>query len=221
MSSQGSLRDGDGPGFGLIETMRWEPEQGFIRLPRHLGRLAQSAAELGLRCDLAKVERELAKVSGALPLRVRLVLSPDGLPSVTTQPFQPLPEGVVWRLGIANARLNSADPLLRHKTTRRDTYQQARSEFTPAEADEVILLNERDEVCEGTITNVFVDPGDGGPLLTPALSCGLLAGVLRGELLDESAAREATLFLADLEGAKAIFVGNSLRGLIPAELAPH
>ena len=37
----------------------------------------------------------------------------------------------------------------------------ARAEFPREQADEVILLNERGEVCEGTITNVFVDMGDG------------------------------------------------------------
>ena len=46
-----------------------------------------------------------------------------------------------------------------------------------------MLLNERGEVCEGTITSVFVDIGDGA-LLTPPLRCGLLPGVLRGEMLD-------------------------------------
>ena len=86
------------------------------------------------------------------------------------------------------------------------------------QADEVILLNERGEVCEGTITNVFVDIGD-GVLVTPALACGLLPGVLRGELLDAGRAREAVLSPADLMDAKALFVGNSLRGLIPARLA--
>ena len=77
---------------------------------------------------------------------------------------------------MAQTRLRSGDPLLRHKTTRRAVYDRARGEFAPAEADEVLLLNERDEVCEGTITSLFVDAGDGGPLLTPALACGLLAG---------------------------------------------
>ena len=38
----------------------------------------------------------------------------------------------------------------------------------------MILLNERGEVCEGTITNIFVDTGD-GVLVTPALSSGLAA----------------------------------------------
>ena len=86
------------------------------------------------------------------------------------------------------------------------------------QADEVILLNERGEVCEGTITNIFADPGD-GVLLTPAPACGLLPGVLRGELLDGGRAREAVLGPADLMDAKGVFVGNSLRGLVPARLA--
>jgi 4-amino-4-deoxychorismate lyase len=85
------------------------------------------------------------------------------------------------------------------------------------QADEVILLNERGEVCEGTITNIFLDTGDDG-LVTAALISGLLPGVLRGELLDTGRAREAVLGPADLADAKALFVGNSLRGLIPARL---
>ena len=34
--------------LSLIETLRWEPETGFVRLERHLARLARSAAALGL-----------------------------------------------------------------------------------------------------------------------------------------------------------------------------
>ena len=82
-------------------------------------------------------------------------------------------------------------------------------------AGRYLLLNRLGEVCEGTITNVFADMGD-GVLLTPPLRCGLLPGVLRGELLEGGKAREAVLTEDDLHGAKAIFVGNSLRGLIRA-----
>jgi branched-subunit amino acid aminotransferase/4-amino-4-deoxychorismate lyase len=42
----------------------------------------------------------------------------------------------------------------------------------------VILANERGELCEGTITSLFLDDGS-GILKTPPLACGLLAGVLR------------------------------------------
>jgi 4-amino-4-deoxychorismate lyase len=147
-----------------------------------------------------------------------LVLSRTGDVGASAQPFEPLPADRVWKLQVARQRLNSSDPLLRHKTTRRQVYVHARAEYLAQQADEVLLLNERGEVCEGTIANLFVDFGD-GVLITPRLDCGLLPGVLRGELLDEGKAREAVLTLDRLRSAKAIYVGNSLRGLIPARLA--
>ena len=137
--------------------------------------------------------------------------------TASTQPYEPLPPSKVWNLRIARVRLGSADPLVRHKTSRREAYIKARSEYQVHQADEVILLNERGEICEGTITNIFVDHGD-DLLVTPALSSGLLPGVLRAELLDTGRAREAVLGPTDLMDAKGLFVGNSLRGLIPARL---
>ena len=80
--------------------------------------------------------------------------------------------------------------------------------------DEVILLNEKDEVCEGTISNVFVDDGS-GTLLTPPLSSGCLAGVLRTSLICSKRARNRRLTLDDLT-RHPFYVGNSLRGLIRA-----
>ena len=91
----------------------------------------------------------------AKPLRTRLVLSADGDVHASTQPFEPLPPDKVWNLRIAHIRLDSGDPLLRHKTSRRDAYIKARADYQVHQADEVILLNERGEVCEGTITNIF------------------------------------------------------------------
>ena len=81
----------------------------------------------------------------------------------------------------------------------------------------MILLNERGEVCEGTITSIFIDRGR-GPLLTPPLSSGLLAGVLRAEMVESGEAMEAVVTVDDLRRATALFVGNSLRGLVPAQL---
>ena len=90
--------------------------------------------------------------------------------------------------------------------------------FPLAEADEVLLLNERARSARARSPACFVDVGDGGPLRTPALSCGLLAGVLRAEMLETGEAVEAVLTADDLRAAKALFVGNSLRGLIRAKL---
>ena len=81
--------------------------------------------------------------------------------------------------------------------------------------DEAIFLNERGEVAEGSRTNIFVRRG--GKLLTPPLSAGLLDGVLRRELIEQGQCAKATAVPDDLDGE--VFLGNSLRGLIPATLA--
>ena len=218
MPAEGALRDGTAAGIELIETLRFEPDEGFLRLERHLARLQGSARELGFACDPAAVRAALGRaVDGAeAARRVRLTLSPAGVASATAQPFSPQPPDAVWRVRLAETRLDSGGALLCHKTTRREVYDRARGEFTTAEADEVLLSNERGEVCEGTITNLFVDCGDGGPLLTPALSCGLLPGVLRAEMTEAGKAVESVLTVDDLRAAKTVFVGNSLRGMIRA-----
>ncbi|RLP26872.1 aminotransferase class IV family protein [Mesorhizobium sp. YM1C-6-2] len=219
MPAEGALRDGTAAGLELIETLRWEPGEGFVRLERHLQRLYASAHALGFAADPEAIGEALRECKGErVPLRVRLTLVRNGEIKATTAPFEPLPADAVWSLRIAATRLDSADPLIRHKTTRRQVYEAARAEFSREEADEVLLLNERGEVCEGTITNVYIDTG-GLVLVTPALDCGLLPGVLRGEMIDEGKAKEAVLTEVDLRAARALYVGNSLRGLIKARLA--
>jgi 4-amino-4-deoxychorismate lyase len=219
MPAEIALRDRPGAGFALIETLRWTPGSSFLRLERHLQRLLGSARDLGFSCEAGRIRKAMEDgvARQDRTLRVRLVLEADGEAHVSTQAYEPLAAGEVWNLRIAGARLSSSDPLLRHKTTRRDSYVKARAEFGPEEADEVLLLNERGEVCEGTISTLFADVG-AGAFITPALSCGLLPGVLRAELIAEGRAREAVIEPADLLQAKQLFVGNSLRGLTPATL---
>ena len=220
MSAESTLRDGNTADFELIETMRWEPGSGFLRFDRHLARLYGSAAELGFACDPQRVGEALMNTVGRqeTALRTRLVLARNGEATASVQPYEPLAADKVWRLQLARVRLDSGDTLLRHKTSRRQTYTHARAEYLITQADEVLLANERGELCEGTITSLFADFGD-GVLMTPRLDCGLLPGVLRGEFLDEGRAAEAIYSFDDLKSARAVYVGNSLRGLIPARLA--
>jgi 4-amino-4-deoxychorismate lyase len=205
--------------LSLIETLRWEPDGGFVRLERHLARLVRSAKDLKLTNSEHARDALTAAIptQASAPLRVRLELFADGRIDVQTAPFTPLAPDVTWRLKVATTRLASADPLLRHKTSRRAAYAAARAEFPATEADEVILANERGELCEGTITSLFLDDGS-GILKTPPLACGLLAGVLREELLESGKAVEQVLRPEDL-ALGMVFVGNSLRGLIPSERA--
>lgn len=58
-------------------------------------------------------------------------------------------------------------------------------------------------------------------MVTPPISCGCLPGVLREEMLLSGQAQEGILFLEDLRDAAEVFVGNSLRGLIAADLVDN
>ncbi len=207
------LRPPPDPGFRLIETFGYAPGKGCAHLALHLARMARSAREFGISFDKRVAQELVRNIRSDTDLRCRLTLDGDGRTQMTTAPMSP---GIgTWRLGIAEDRLNSRDPWLQHKTTQRQLYDTARANL-PEGVDEVIFLNERDEVCEGTITNIFACLGNG--LLTPPLRCGLLPGVLREELIAKGDAREATLTMDDLRRAHRLYVGNSLRGLIPARL---
>jgi 4-amino-4-deoxychorismate lyase len=196
----------------LIETMRWDGQR-IVRIDRHLRRLSRSALELGFPFDRARVAAALGRLAGPEVLRVRLTLGMAGEVAVTAAPLAPA--APLWRIAVASERLRSDDPWLRHKTTARARYETARRLLPPG-IDEILFLNERGEICEGTITNVFADIG--GSLVTPPLASGLLPGILREELLETGQCSEAVLRLPDLRDAR-VRVGNSLRGLLPAEWA--
>jgi 4-amino-4-deoxychorismate lyase len=214
MSDQGAIPDRRVSDFGLIETLLWTRDEGFFLLAEHLERLRRSSARLGFRHDESRVVEALTRAAESFPgaaagrLRVRIVLSRDGAIESSAAQIEPVADNAIWTVTVAERRFLSTEPLLRHKTTRRELYE---TELARSNADEVLFLNEREEVCEGARANVFL--AREGVLLTPPLSSGLLPGTLRAHLLREGRAREATLWLADFEGAE-FYMGNSVRGLV-------
>ena len=117
-----------------------------------------------------------------------------------------------WRYAVSPERTDSADLLLRHKTSWRELYE---DEVKRLGTDEVVFCNERGELTEGARSNIFVERD--GVLLTPPISAGVLGGCLRAELIEQGRAREGVLTPGDLKGG--FYFGNSLRGLIPGKAA--
>jgi para-aminobenzoate synthetase/4-amino-4-deoxychorismate lyase len=189
----------------LIETLRWEPS--FVRMDRHLARMAKSAAAFSMAFDAAAARAALeAAVAGkAGPQRVRLTLDEAGIYQATAHDLAPNPQH--WTYALSPDRTDSRDVLLRHKTSRRELYDRAHPGL-----DEMLFLNERGELAEGARSNIFVERS--GMLLTPPLEAGVLPGILRAELIAQGRAVEATLTPDDLDGQ--VWLGNSLRGLIRA-----
>ncbi len=199
----------------LIETLGWDGQR-LVRRTRHMARLAASAAALGYAHDAEAVARILDSVEGSEPLRVRLTLDRQGGLDLTTAPMGPT--AALWRVALAPDRLDASDPWLRHKTTRRALYDRWRAAL-PQGVDEVLFANQTGQMAEGTITNLFfaASPFDDAPLFTPPLSDGCLPGCLRAELLATGKCTERALAVDDL-GDISLYCGNSLRGLIPAQL---
>ncbi len=204
------------PQFELLETMLLEDGKLYL-LERHLARLESSSARFGYACDPAQVRSELdglTRLHSRGSYRVRLLLSKDGSLSLSADTLEPaVPE---YRVKISSIRVNSADELLLHKTTHRPLYSSERESALDQGYDEVVFVNQRDEVTEGSISNVFVESK--GVMVTPPVSSGVLPGTLREELISVDRCREGVVTVADLGSADRIYIGNSVRGLVPIRI---
>lgn len=206
--------------FELVETLLWTPRRGYALLERHLERLNRSARELGFAVDRGSARDALAAAARQLPARhhrVRLLAHRSGRVTVETRVAGPTRRP--WRLALADTPFDPDEPLLGHKTTRRDRFERAleRARAGDPGVDDVLLWNARGELAESTVANLVVAPrGRRGPLLTPPVRSGLLPGTFRAELLARGRVREAILAPEDLSGAWGVYLVSSVRGWIPA-----
>jgi len=204
------------PEFQLLETMLWEPENEVFLLDEHMQRLGKSAAYFDVPLDqyavLQGLEHELQSLQ-EVPHRIRLLVSRDGTFEVQAFP-QETGNDVSPVVALAKEPVDSQDVFLFHKTTHREIYEKAKTDFP--KCDDVILWNERGEVTEGTIANVVIRKG--GRLITPPVGCGLLAGTFREHLLKSGEIEESVILVADLTAADEVFLINSVRKWQCAEL---
>ena len=200
------------PPFQLLETMLWDGEITFLGL--HLDRMEASASYFGFPFDRQSIEMQLStqskQFSQGAHYRIRLLLDAEGETTITTT--RHIPHESTGRVRISPERTSSSDVFLRHKTTNRERYDRLYAQAHADGFDEVIFLNEREEVTEGTINNIFIERD--GILLTPPLSSGVLPGVYRRYLLESNkTAEERVLTIQDLESADSVFLCNSVRGM--------
>jgi para-aminobenzoate synthetase/4-amino-4-deoxychorismate lyase len=210
------------PPFRLLETLLWTREDGFFLEARHTQRIMESAAYFGFTFNLRHCKEKLTRLAATLwwergtkPQKVRLLVDHHGdiqwQSASLENDFLPAPNPLVARTqptltaALARQAVNSQDPFLFHKTTYRQVYEQQKR----ASYDTTLLYNEHGELTECLTANVVLRQNE--TWLTPARSCGLLAGVYRQELLETGAIQEAILTLEDLKTADEVFQINSVR----------
>ncbi|MEQ8485667.1 MAG: chorismate-binding protein [Pseudomonadales bacterium] len=207
------------PPLALLETLLWQPGEGYWLLPGHLDRLAAGAAFFGMPDPRDAARDALERAAADLPARphrVRLVVPADAAPEVTATPLDGEPPS--RRVCLSAPMPLQNDPYVLHKTTRRAIYQRALTaarQRTP-EADDVLLVNQHGEVTESTIANLMIDLD--GELLTPPLASGLLAGVYRRQLLESGEVSERPVTPDMVHRARAVYLLNSVRGRWPVTL---
>ena len=209
------------PEFSLLESILWNPGDGYFLLEYHLRRLSDSAEYFDIPLDIARVRGRLIALHNELESgerKVRVLADQNG--EIICEASAPLPEpsetGPIL-LGFASEPVDRENPFLYHKTTYREMYDRFRSE--QPECDDVILWNVAGEVTETTIANLVIRKE--GQFLTPPVDCGLLAGTFRAWLLDHGRIREHTLVRKDVENAERIYLINSVRKWREAYIKDH
>jgi len=206
------------PYFCLLESLLWDPTDGFFLLDRHLQRLQQAARYFVISLNADAAERALYEYVEALPNqphKIRLLVSQQGDISVEAAPIGTDATKHPLCLGLATEPVQATDPFLYHKTTHRTVYEQALA--SRPDCDDVFLWNEAGEVTESTRANVVVQLA--GERFTPPVGCGLLGGTQRAELLAQGNIKEQVIQMEELAEAESIHLINSVRGWIEVEWA--
>lgn len=221
--------------FRLLETMLWCDEKeslsdfhfdklvdipkkkagrgNIVLFDEHLKRLRDSAEYFNFIYDEDLVRNTIERKCLSLEsgkFRIRLLLDRDGEIEIQTSQIFDKDNFLVF--DIATNTIDSNDVFVYHKTNFREFYEKAIQQHP--ECDEVILVNEKGELTEGTKSNIILRIKH--HWYTPPIASGLLGGVFRNYLVKKGKIKERVLYTDDLEKASEVFFVNSVRGLQPA-----
>ncbi|HUP74425.1 MAG TPA: aminotransferase class IV [Acidimicrobiales bacterium] len=181
---------------------------------RHLQRLHGSAGIVGIEIDTTLVEDGVDAVLsrwGSRAGRLRITATAGGAVIVSADAVVEV--AATATVVVAPWPRNERSPLASAKHTAYADNVLAFAYARDLGATEALFLNTRDEVCEGSRTNIFAVCD--GQLVTPPQSAGCLPGVTRALVLEYGGAVEATLDLPQLMAASEAFLTSALRGAQP------
>ena len=191
--------------------------------PRHVARLAATAARLGLTFtptpELRGAASDVLLKNGHADDVLRLSLVPSGgRAQVVLSSRRRSPVRVVKLLPTLLERPSGAPPADLKAEPRR-FYDEVRQQAQDGEADDGIVIGMDGALLETSYGNLWLRLD--GVWVTPALDGRVLPGVGRGVLLEQAAAasmpcEERRLSLADLHRAEAVAHGNAVHGPRPA-----
>lgn len=144
---------------------------------------------------------------------LRLLMRHNGALSLEALPLGLAPQPSVV---LSLCALDSAHPLIRHKTTYRTHFEKARAMIEGGKIFDMIFYNHKGEIMEGSRCNIVCEIQ--GRFYTPHSQSGLLQGTLRDMLLRHGLIEQKRLKLKALQKAQRIFCINSVRGIVEVRL---
>lgn len=211
--------------FQLIETFGYESATHNYRyLDLHLKRLQKSANIFSFKYSIESIIKELEALKIQLHslykdksiYRIRLLLFQNGKFELNHSELEPSP--AFYRLALCKTPVNSKSVFQHHKTTCRKLYDDFYKMAHSKGFDEILFFNEKNFCVEGSRHTLVIKKE--GQFFTPSLSDGALPGVLRHALFNDPQymLMEKSLSLKDLQDADEVYLANSLRGVIRAEV---
>lgn len=209
-----NLDEGYQFGIGLFETIAVEKGNPLL-LGEHLERLRKSMEFLGLKRNLA--EGEIEAYLAAHPMEhgvLKIMVSKENMVFTCRQnPYTEERYQKGFTMDYSQVLRNQTSPLVYHKTMNYGDCILEKRKAAERGLDELVFLNTRGEICEGTSANVFFVKN--GRIDTPKLSCGMLPGIMRGYVCSKEQVEERIIYPADVKGYDECFVTNSLMGIMP------
>ncbi|MBX2977029.1 MAG: aminotransferase class IV, partial [Ignavibacteriaceae bacterium] len=202
--------------FELIETIRVNGKA-ISLLDKHLTRLKNASEYFLFEFDekfiIANINNTLNKLNSDKSYKMRLLLSKWGRSEIKVEEIDTMQAKV--KCLINSERINSSDKFQYFKTTNRKLYNKIVSTPQYSQYFDVIYFNEKNELCEGARTNIFIRKDE--KYFTPEISCGILNGIMREKFIEEVSAIQTKLFLEDLLTADEVILTNSVRGIIKVD----
>ncbi len=197
--------------FEIIETMLVENKKIFL-LDEHLDRMQKTAEFFLFVFNRTKIDKSLNEIIKNLDnkkYRLKIALNKWKRLNHFVWPINK--ESKEVNVIISAKVIDSQNKFQYFKTTNRKLYDEEYKEYSKRGYFDVIFLNEKNEIAEGSITNIFVYMNN--EIFTPPMSAGILPGVYRKHFMKNiSIVRERKFYLQDLLEADKIILTNSVRG---------
>ncbi|MEE9430357.1 MAG: aminodeoxychorismate synthase component I [Melioribacteraceae bacterium] len=202
------------PYFELIESLLLENGSYFL-LDEHLNRLEQASEHFLFVFDKKSIEKKLNKLKKKLKpsleksYKIKLLLDKWGSVELTSEEIKNKKYDNL-KIKISDVKINSKNKFQYFKTTNRVLYDEEFKLAIDEGYDEVIFLNEKDEIAEGSISNIFIK--NKTKFITPKISSGILNGIYREHfILNNKNVFEKKLKLNDIVKADELYLVNSVR----------